>query len=84
MAKNIIDIYSAGCSICNDTIDLVNSIADSGCEITIHDTQQKDVANELKKHNIKTVPAVAINGKFADCCTSQGVDAGVLRTMLSN
>ncbi len=79
-SKRQIEIFSAGCPTCQDTIDLVNNIACSSCEITILDMNNDKTAKRAKLLGIKAVPAVVINGKLADCCTGSGVDEASLRS----
>lgn len=74
-----IEIFSAGCPVCQDTIALVNRVAGSACEISILDMHDKSVAARASELGIRSVPAVAIDGKLADCCAGRGVDEAVLR-----
>lgn len=78
--KRQIEIFSAGCPVCQETIDMVNRIACSSCEISILDMNDIEVAKRAKALGINSVPAVAINGKLADCCANRGVDENVLRS----
>ena len=77
--KRQIEIYSAGCPVCQETIDLVNRIACSSCEISVLDMNDKTIANRTKELGIKSVPSMTINGKLVDCCSSRGVDEETLR-----
>ena len=77
--KRQIEIFSAGCPVCLDTIDLVNRLACPSCEISVLNMNDKEVATRAAKLGIRSVPAVAINGKLADCCASRGVNEDVLR-----
>ena len=77
--KRQIEIFSAGCPVCQDTIDLVNRIACASCEISVLNMNDKGVATRAAELGIRSVPAVAINGKLADCCAGRGVDENVLR-----
>lgn len=79
-AKRKIEVFSAGCVACEDTIQLVNSIACPSCEVTVLDMRDTEVAKRAKRLNIRSVPAVVINGVLADCCTGRGVDAATLKT----
>lgn len=74
-----IEIFSAGCPVCQDTIALVNRMAGSSCEISVLDMNDKSVAARASELGIRSVPAVAIDGKLADCCAGRGVDEAVLR-----
>lgn len=77
--KRKIEVFSAGCPACDDVINLVNKIACSNCEVSILDMNNKDVAARAKALGVKSVPAVAVNGKLADCCHGRGVDEATLR-----
>ncbi len=77
--KRQIEIFSAGCPVCQETIDLVNEIACPSCEISILDMQDQAVAERARTLGIKSLPAVAIDGKLADCCAGRGVDEDTLR-----
>jgi len=74
-----IEVFSAGCPACQETIDLVNSVACPSCEVSVLDMNQNDVAERAKGLGIRTVPAVVINGKLADCCSNKGPDEATLR-----
>lgn len=78
--KRKIEIFSAGCGCCEDTIKLVKSIACPSCDITILDMTQDEVAQRAKQMGVRSVPAVVIDGKLADCCTQRGPDEGRLRS----
>ncbi len=79
--KRIVDIFSAGCTACQDTIDLVNQIACTSCEINILDMHDQDVATRAKSLGVRSVPAVAINGQLVNCCKGRGVDESMLRAV---
>lgn len=78
MARKI-EVFSAGCGACEDTIQMINDAACSNCEVTILDMRQKSVADRAKKLGIRSVPAVLIDGSLADCCSSRGVDLDTLK-----
>lgn len=79
MAKRQIEVFSAGCGACTETIDLINQIACPSCEITVHDMHDVNVAARAKALGINSVPAVLIDGKLADCCAGRGVNEAALR-----
>jgi glutaredoxin 3 len=74
-----IEVFSAGCAACEDTIQLVNSIACGSCEVTVLDMHDAQVAMRARQLGIRSVPAVVIDGQLADCCSGRGVDAETLR-----
>jgi glutaredoxin len=74
-----IEVFSAGCAVCEDTIALINRIACPSCEVEILDMHQPDVAAKAQQYGIRSVPAVVVNGRLADCCAGRGPDEGTLR-----
>jgi glutaredoxin 3 len=78
-AKRKIEVFSAGCPACAETIELVNRAACPSCEISVLDMTQDGVAKRAKALGIRSVPAVVIGGKLADCCAGCGPDENVLR-----
>jgi glutaredoxin 3 len=81
--KKKIAIFSAGCSTCKETIELVKRIAGSSHEVIVHDMQKSEVASKAKQHGVRSVPAVMIDGKLAGCCAGRGPDEQVLRSTLA-
>jgi hypothetical protein len=77
--KRKIEIFSAGCAACEETVKLVNQLACPSCEVSVLDMKKPDVAQRAKTLGVKSVPAVAINGKLADCCAGGGVNAESLK-----
>lgn len=81
--KRQIEIFTAGCSVCEEAVQLVRSIACSSCEVTVHNVakNEKAVQAKVKEYGIKRLPAVVVEGKLASCCTGGGVDAEALRAL---
>jgi len=63
--KKKIEVFSAGCSTCKETIELVKRIAGPSHELVIHDMQQPDVASKAKHYDVRSVPAIVVDGKLA-------------------
>ncbi len=79
MSQRHIEIFSAGCSACTDTIELVNRMVCGSCSVEVLDMKDAAVAKRARELGIRSVPAVVIDGKLADCCASRGVDEATLR-----
>ena len=77
--KRKIEIFSAGCTVCEETIQVVNRVACPSCEVSVLDMKDKAVAARARQLGIRPVPAVVIDGKLADCCTGRGPEEGTLR-----
>lgn len=74
-----VEIFSAGCAACQESIDLVNRLACGSCEVSILDMHDAEVAKRAKRLGIRSVPAVLIDGVLADCCAGRGSDESTLR-----
>ncbi len=77
--KRKIEVFSAGCPVCDDTVKLVNKLACPSCEVSILDMKKPEVAERAKTLGIRSVPAIVIDGKLADCCAGRGPDEATLR-----
>ena len=80
--KKKIEIFSAGCSACKETIEMVKRVAGSH-ELVIHDMNKSEVASKAKQYGVRSVPAVVIDGKLASCCAGRGPEENVLRAALA-
>jgi glutaredoxin 3 len=79
MANRKIEIFSSGCGVCQETINLVKSLACPSCDVSVLDMNEGSTANRAKQLGIKSVPAVVIDGKLASCCEGRGPDAETLK-----
>jgi glutaredoxin 3 len=78
-AKRKIEVFSAGCSVCRETIEMVKGNACESCEVTVLDMNDTNVADRAKQLGVRSVPAVVIDGKLADCCAGRGPDEATLK-----
>jgi glutaredoxin len=78
--KRSVEIFSAGCPACAETVELVHRLACPSCEITVADMHQSDVASRAKALGIRSLPAIVIDGQVAACCAGTGIDEGSLRS----
>jgi hypothetical protein len=78
-AKRKIEVFSAGCPACDDVVAMVKRLACPSCDVTVQDMNDSKVAQRAKGLGIRSVPAVVIDGKLADCCQGRGPDEAVLR-----
>jgi glutaredoxin 3 len=79
MTTRKIEVFSAGCPLCKDTVELVNRLSCPSCDVTVVDMQDIKGASRARELGVKTVPAVAINSRLADCCAGRGPDETTLR-----
>ncbi len=78
--KRTIEVFSAGCPACDEAVKLVQSLACPSCDVQVLDMRADKAAQaKARQYGVQRVPAVAVNGKLAGCCTGSGIDATVLR-----
>ncbi len=77
--KRKVEVYSAGCPVCNDAVDMVKGMSCQDCEISVLDMNDPVVAKKAKNLGIRSVPAFVVDGKLADCCAGRGPDAATLK-----
>jgi glutaredoxin len=77
--KRHIEVFSAGCPVCNEAIAMVKRNACPSCEVNVLDMKDQAVATRAERLGVRSVPAVVIDGKLADCCTGRGPDEKILK-----
>ena len=75
-----IEIFSAGCSACEEIVAQVREAACPSCTIAVRPMSDPEVARRAKEFGIRSLPAVVIDGALADCCGGCGVDIDALRS----
>ena len=74
MARKI-EVFSAGCPMCDPAVKLVQEMACGNCDVSVYDLREGCATDECRtkaqEYGIHRVPAVVIDGKLADCCASQ-------------
>lgn len=78
-AKRKVEIFSAGCPLCQDAIALVNRIACPACDVVVQNMSDIAIAKRACDLGIRSVPAVVIDGQLATCCSGRGIDEATLR-----
>lgn len=78
-ANRQIAVFSAGCAICEDTIKRVKNLASPSCEVNVLDMRDPEVAKWARILGIRSIPAIVIDGKLADCCAGRGLDDETLK-----
>lgn len=78
MAKRLVEVFTAGCSVCEGAVQQVKDLACSNCEVVVYDLNKRcdTLECEAKAYGVKSVPAVAIDGKLV---SSNGIDIDALK-----
>ena len=77
--KRNIEVFSAGCPLCEEAVEMVKRISCQSCEISVLDMKDSAVAERAKIIGVRSVPAGVIDGKLADCCGGRGPDENTLK-----
>jgi glutaredoxin len=77
--KRKVEVFSAGCPTCQEAVDVVKKAACPSCDVVVLDMHDSQVAKRAKALGVRSMPAVAIDGKLAECYTGRGINEEVLR-----
>lgn len=77
--KRHIQIFSAGCPVCDAVVQTVYKMACPSCEVEILDLKDPEIAERAASLSIRSIPAVVVDGHLADCCSGRGVQSESLR-----
>ncbi len=77
--KRKIELFTAGCPVCEPVVEMVKSMACSSCEVVVYDltnpAETEVLQEKVKTYGIKALPAIAVNGKLLSCCQNKGISA---------
>lgn len=75
MANRRVEVFTAGCYLCDEALKVVRELACENCSVQVYDLREGCATNEYRekaaKYGIHRVPAVVVDGKLIDCCTPQ-------------
>ncbi|KAI9130082.1 thioredoxin family protein [Acaryochloris sp. CCMEE 5410] len=75
MAKRSIEVFTAGCPLCDSTVELVRELAAPDCQVKVWDLHEGCETNECQdraaQYGIHRLPAVVVDGQLAECCQNQ-------------
>ncbi|HXG35188.1 MAG TPA: glutaredoxin domain-containing protein [Bryobacteraceae bacterium] len=75
-----IELFSAGCPLCQEVAKKIESLTGPGCSVRVHDLRDDPaVRKAAEQYGIRRVPSVVIDGRLAACCTGSAVEEAVLR-----
>jgi len=74
--KRNVEVFTAGCPVCDPTVKMVKELACLSCDVKVHDLNKgyetDECWMEARTYNLKTVPAVVVDGKLVACCENPG------------
>jgi hypothetical protein len=72
MAKRQVEVFTAGCPVCDPAVQMVQELACPDCAVTVYDLRESG-ADKAQQYGVKRVPTVVVDGTIADCCRGGGV-----------
>jgi alkyl hydroperoxide reductase subunit AhpF len=67
-AKRIVEVFTAGCPVCQGVVEMVNEMACPNCDVTIYNLNRNEGIDEAKAYGVTALPSVAVNGELLACC----------------
>jgi len=80
-SKRKVEVFSAGCALCEEVIDVVRREAGSSSEVIVHNMKEARALARAEELGIRSVPAVVVDGRLASRAGG-GVDIQALKREL--
>ena len=77
--KRKVEVFSAGCPLCDPVVEMVQRLACDNCDVTIHDLRDAEAARHARAAGVHRAPMVLVNGQPAACCEAGPVTEAGLR-----
>jgi hypothetical protein len=71
MSKRQVEVFTAGCSVCEPAVQMVNELTCPDCAITVYNLNDAG-AEKAEQYGVKTLPAVVVDGSLVSCCDNHG------------
>lgn len=80
MSKRQVEVFTAGCPLCEEAVALVKGLACPSCEVAVHDLRAGgEVLDRARSLGVQAVPSVVVDGRLAECCRRPAVEEEALR-----
>jgi len=67
-----IEVFVAGCPLCEPAVKAVNEAACPSCTVTFYNLASGEGIAEAERYGVTRVPMVVVNGTIAGCCQGNG------------
>jgi DNA-binding transcriptional MerR regulator len=75
-----VEVFTAGCPVCDPTVDMVQRVACPSCDVTVYNVKDDpEAARRAKDANVHRVPMVLVDGQPIECCQIGPVTEDALR-----
>lgn len=73
-----VEVFTAGCPLCKETVQLVKKIACSSCEVTTYDLNETGM-QRAREYGVNSVPCVVVDGEIIESCKIRAITERDLR-----
>jgi len=71
-----VEVFVAGCHLCQEIVDLVKELACPDCQVIVYDLSARcedlTCIEKATFYGIRRVPTVVVDGRILDCCAQGG------------
>jgi hypothetical protein len=75
--KRKVEVFPAGCPVCQGVVGMVKELACPHCEIVFYNLNNNE--GRATAYGVTAVPAVAVDGKLLECCRYKPITRGDLQ-----
>lgn len=77
--KRTIEVFTAGCGVCDETLQQIRDMACPSCDVVVRDTHEAGVMAQVRELGIAMVPAVVVDGRVLERGVDGRYDEQILR-----
>jgi hypothetical protein len=66
--KRRVEVFTAGCAVCQGVVEMVNELACPNCDVTIYNLNKNEGVDEAKVYGVTALPSIVVNGELLECC----------------
>ena len=66
--KRRVEVFTAGCPVCQGVVEIVNELACPNCDVTIYNLNKNEGVDEAKAFGVTALPSIVVNGELLECC----------------
>jgi thiol-disulfide isomerase/thioredoxin len=66
--KRRVEVFTAGCPVCQGVVEIVNELACPNCDVTIYKLNRDEGVDEAKAYAVTALPSIVVNGELLECC----------------
>jgi len=81
MTLRKVEIFTAGCSLCEHAVQRVRTLACPSCRVEVLDMDEQTTQEKARRYGVTRVPTVVVDGRIADCCQAGVINLDTLRAL---